>query len=128
MLTRLSLKLKFLKNGHTNKYPFKNNLLQSKLPKFYFSEIEDKALKNEPNFLEMVKLYFDEASNNIDVPSYYIDLIKNAKAAIRINFPLVRDDGSIEVITAFRAQHSMHYLPTKGGTRYAYHIGKYNIT
>jgi glutamate dehydrogenase (NAD(P)+) len=92
-------------------------------PKFNFCQSTDQALKKEPKFLDMVKLYFDEAAKNIDVPSYYIDLIKNAKAAIQLNFPLVRDDGSIEVITGFRAQHSLHYLPTKGGTRYADHIG-----
>jgi glutamate dehydrogenase (NAD(P)+) len=82
-------------------------------------------LKKEPNFLEMVKLYFDEASQIVSVPQTYIELIKNAKTSVRFNFPLVRDDGSIEVITGFRAQHSLHYLPTKGGTRYSEHIGIY---
>jgi glutamate dehydrogenase (NAD(P)+) len=88
-----------------------------------FTTTEDPNLKNEPGFLEMVKMYFDEAANVIDVPRYYIDVIKAAKAVIRFNFPLVRDDGTIEVITAFRSQHSLHHLPTKGGTRYADHIG-----
>jgi glutamate dehydrogenase (NAD(P)+) len=84
---------------------------------------KDKNLQKEPEFLEMVQIYFDQASKVIDIPHYYINVIKHAKAVIRFNFPLVRDDGSIEVITAFRSQHSLHYLPTKGGTRYADHIG-----
>jgi glutamate dehydrogenase (NAD(P)+) len=92
--------------------------------KRFFTNGVDHELKNEPQFLDMVKLYFDEAAKHIDIPRYYIDVIKHAKAVIRFNFPLVRDDGSIEVITAFRSQHSLHYLPTKGGTRYADHIGK----
>ena len=29
------------------------------------------------------------------------------------------DDGSYRTITCYRAQHSTHLLPTKGGTRYA---------
>lgn len=29
------------------------------------------------------------------------------------------DDGSIEMIPAFRCQHKTYKLPTKGGTRYA---------
>lgn len=85
---------------------------------------EDPHLAKEPKFLDMVKLFFDSAATHIDIPKYYIDVIKNAKAVVRFNFPLVRDDGSIEVITAFRSQHSVHHLPTKGGTRYADHIGK----
>ncbi len=29
------------------------------------------------------------------------------------------DDGTIEMIPAFRCQHKTYKLPTKGGTRYA---------
>lgn len=29
------------------------------------------------------------------------------------------DDGSVKTVTCYRAQHSTHVLPTKGGTRYA---------
>jgi glutamate dehydrogenase (NAD(P)+) len=79
-------------------------------------------IENEPLFLEMVRLYFDKASEHLAIPKAYINLIKQTNAAIAFNFPLVRDDGSIEVIQAYRAQHSVHYLPTKGGTRYADHI------
>jgi glutamate dehydrogenase (NAD(P)+) len=101
------------------------NLLFPNINRFKFTII-DKNLQKEPEFLEMVQIYFDQASQVIDIPHYYIDVIKHAKAVIRFNFPLIRDDGSIEVITAFRSQHSLHYLPTKGGTRYADHIGKIN--
>ncbi len=93
-----------------------------KISRYHFT-VDESVLTIEPKFLDMVKLFFDKASTHIDIPKYYIDFIKNAKVVVRFNFPLVRDDGSIEVITAFRSQHSMHYLPTKGGTRYADHIG-----
>jgi glutamate dehydrogenase (NAD(P)+) len=29
------------------------------------------------------------------------------------------DDGRIKTVACYRAQHSTHALPTKGGTRYA---------
>lgn len=116
MLTRLTNKFKISSTF--------NKLSWTKIPKVKFCHGEQSISNKEPDFLEMVKLYFDEASQHVDIPKYYIDVIKHAKAAVRFNFPLVRDDGSIEVITAFRAEHSMHYLPTKGGTRYADHIGK----
>ena len=76
----------------------------------------------EPNFLEMVQLYFDEAFQVLDIPAHYKSIIKPCAATLTINFPLVRDDGSIEMVQAYRAEHSMHYLPTKGGTRFADHI------
>lgn len=113
MLGRLGLR--FSKNKQINYSTIKK-----------FSTKENSLYAQEPNFLQMVKLYFDRAATHIDIPSYYVNVIKNAKAVVRFNFPLVRDDGSIEVITAFRSQHSLHYLPTKGGTRYADHIGKFN--
>lgn len=34
----------------------------------------------------------------------------------------MRDNGKIESITAYRAQHKLHRLPTKGGTRFSEHI------
>jgi hypothetical protein len=89
--------------------------------------LENTYVDDEPAFLEMVQMYFDISSKHMDMPKCYLDIIKNCKAAIRFNFPLVKDDGKIEVITAYRAQHSQHSLPTKGGTRFADHIGKINF-
>jgi len=48
--------------------------------------------------------------------------IQSCKSVIRFNIPLKMDDGSVRTIPCYRAQHSTHALPTKGGTRYSEHI------
>lgn len=35
-------------------------------------------------------------------------------AMVEVAFPLKRDNGEYEIIQGYRAQHSMHKLPTKG--------------
>lgn len=89
-------------------------------------DINDKK-EEEPSFLQMVRIYFDEGSSHLDIPKYYLNLIKATKTAIRFSFPLIRDDGTIQMISAFRAQHSLHHLPTKGGIRFSEHMGNYLI-
>ena len=42
-----------------------------------------------------------------------------ADAVVKFHLPISRDNGSLEIIPAYRAQHKTHRLPTKGGTRFA---------
>ena len=41
------------------------------------------------------------------------------KSILETNFRVRMDDGSLKVFSGYRAQHSHHRLPTKGGMRYA---------
>eukprot|EP00732_Lithocolla_globosa_P003835 Lithocolla_globosa_v1_NODE_3240_length_1723_cov_227.280576.p1 type:complete len:513 gc:universal NODE_3240_length_1723_cov_227.280576:56-1594(+) len=76
-------------------------------------------LDPEPRFLEMVKLFFDRASKYTGLDDELLALIKQCNNIIRVSFPIKRDDGSTLMITGYRAQHSHHRLPCKGGIRYA---------
>ena len=54
-----------------------------------------------------------------DHPPHLLAKIRACDSVYRIAFPIRRDDGTVEVIHAWRAEHSHHRLPTKGGIRYA---------
>lgn len=65
-------------------------------------------------FFAQVNRYFDKAAPYLDLPVGLLDQIKACNSVYRMQFPLKRDDGSIEVIHGWRAQHSVHRLPSKG--------------
>jgi glutamate dehydrogenase (NAD(P)+) len=70
-------------------------------------------------FLDQVNLAFDRAAAFTSHDPMLLANIKACKNLLYVSFPLKRDDGSIEVMHAWRAEHSHHKLPCKGGIRYA---------
>ncbi|NOX38138.1 MAG: Glu/Leu/Phe/Val dehydrogenase [Calditrichaeota bacterium] len=75
-------------------------------------------------FFEQVNRNFDRAARLTDYPKGLLDQIKICNSVYHMTFPLKRDDGSIETIQAWRAEHSHHKLPTKGGIRYAANVNE----
>lgn len=71
------------------------------------------------SFFEQVNLMFERAAAHTDHPSGLLEQIKICNNICRVEFPIKRDDGEIEVVRSYRSEHSHHKLPTKGGIRYA---------
>jgi glutamate dehydrogenase (NAD(P)+) len=76
------------------------------------------------NFFESVTQSFDKASVFTKWESGILEQIKACNAVYRMKFPVKRNDGSIEVIEAYRVQHSHHKLPCKGGIRFAAEVNQ----
>jgi len=93
----------------------------------------------DPGFFEMVEYFFHKSC--VLIEDRLVDVtMKNIRASreekmkkahgilkiiepcahvLEVNFPLLRDDGTYEMITGYRAQHSHHRTPCKGGIRYS---------
>lgn len=79
-------------------------------------------------FFQQVNLGFDRAAALTDLPKGLLDQIKTCNSVYHMAFPIKRDDGTIEVIHGWRAVHSNHKLPAKGGIRFAPHVSEDEVT
>jgi glutamate dehydrogenase (NAD(P)+) len=71
------------------------------------------------DFVGQVNRMFGRAAEHTEHPSGVLYQIRACDNIVRFEFPIKRDDGSIQVIRGYRAEHSHHKKPTKGGVRFA---------
>ncbi len=70
------------------------------------------------SFYQSVNLMADKAMRVLDLDEGTALAIKSCSSVLKVQFP-VKIRGNIEVFTGWRAVHSTHRLPAKGGIRYA---------
>ena len=76
------------------------------------------SLRNEPSFRESVDLMFNRAVKLMDLPPGLEQKIRVCNATYTVRFG-VRLRGEIQTFTGYRAVHSDHMEPVKGGIRYS---------
>ena len=91
----------------------------------------------------MLMIFFQRTNKNLCVPSLFMNHFKSFNSlhrmklsneqkqkkvhgilriiepcahVLEVTFPLQKDDGGFEMITGYRAQHSHHRTPCKGGS------------
>jgi glutamate dehydrogenase (NAD(P)+) len=79
------------------------------------------------SFLADVNRYVDAAADHASLAPGLVRLVKACNAVYRIHFPVRDDAGAIRVVEAFRAEHSYHRLPTKGGVRFSPRVSQDEI-
>lgn len=84
--------------------------------------IEKLTEKREHSFFGDVLKYFDHAAQFLDHDPALLEQIKYCNSVYRMRFPVRNDEGQLEVIEAYRVEHSHHRQPTKGGIRYSIHV------
>jgi glutamate dehydrogenase (NAD(P)+) len=76
------------------------------------------------SFFESVEKSFDKAAIFTKWDNGILEQIKACNSVYRMNFPIKRDDGTIEVVEAYRVQHSQHKSPCKGGIRFSHAVNQ----
>lgn len=89
----------------------------------YFNMVEyyfhKACVLGEPRYMELMKrMRISEEEKRKKVHGI-LKIIGPCAHVLEVNIPLQRDDGSYEMITGYRAQHSHHRTPCKGGIRYS---------
>jgi glutamate dehydrogenase (NAD(P)+) len=74
---------------------------------------------NTHSFFGNVTRHFDRAAAFTSYPKGVLEQIKQCNSVYRFQFPLRNLDGTVEVISAWRVEHSHHKLPVKGGIRFS---------
>lgn len=92
---------------------------------------------DDVSFYKMVELYFDRAAAIVEDKMVedskskdpndlrrkkirgILKVIKPCNHILNFTFPLKRDNGEYEIVEAWRAQHSQHRTPCKGGIRFS---------
>lgn len=74
--------------------------------------------KKTSTFLSSVESMLDRAIGLMDLPPGLGEVLQRCRAVYQMRFP-VKIAGKWQVFEGWRANHSEHLLPTKGGIRYA---------
>lgn len=76
------------------------------------------------SFRQSVDLMADRALAHLDLRPGLAEQIKACNTVLQVQFPVTLKDGNVHVFKGWRATHSDHRLPVKGGIRYALHVNQ----
>ncbi|MCG9899856.1 MAG: Glu/Leu/Phe/Val dehydrogenase [Hydrotalea sp.] len=76
------------------------------------------------SFFQSVERSFDKAAKFTKLDKGLLEQIKACNSIYSMRFPVKMDDGRIEVIEAYRVQHSHHKTPCKGGIRFSIEVNQ----
>ena len=79
---------------------------------------------NHYSFFDSVQKSFDKAASFTKWDKGILEQIKACNSVYQMKFPVKMDTGQIEVIEAYRVQHSHHKTPCKGGIRFAAEVNQ----
>jgi len=83
-------------------------------------------IKKKPSFLENVDMMVSDTIEKINIDSNISKILKTCRSVLQVQFP-VKINGQIEIFCGWRAVHSNHRLPVKGGLRFATNVNQEEV-
>lgn len=84
--------------------------------------VDPSPTEQEPRFLECFEMFFRKAASYTGLPPGLLNSLQSCQSILRVEFPIKTEDGDYETYVGYRAQHSLHRVPTKGGIRFALNV------
>jgi glutamate dehydrogenase (NAD(P)+) len=81
---------------------------------------------NTSTFLTSVESMVDAALARMDLPPGLDEIVRRCRSVYQVRFP-VKIRGEFQVIEGWRANHSEHMQPTKGGIRYSLQVDQAEV-
>ncbi|SVB87054.1 uncharacterized protein METZ01_LOCUS239908, partial [marine metagenome] len=83
-------------------------------------------LDKKPSFLENVNMMVNDTLNHIDIDPNIAKILKTCRSVLQVKFP-IKIKGEIKIFHGWRAVHSNHRLPVKGGLRFANNVNQEEV-
>lgn len=77
------------------------------------------SMENTDNAYHVALQQYDRAVHYLKISDGVVDFLRYPRREFTVNFPVRRDDGSIEMFTGYRVHHNTVLGPSKGGIRYS---------
>uniref|UniRef100_A0A915PHL1 Glutamate dehydrogenase n=1 Tax=Setaria digitata TaxID=48799 RepID=A0A915PHL1_9BILA len=102
--------------------------IDEQLDPSFFKSIEyyvDKGIAViTPKLVDELKMRGMDSTDKLNYVKGILAAIKPVNKMLHLTFPIRRDSGEFEIIEVWRAQHSDHRTPTKGGIRFAKNVSE----
>ena len=82
----------------------------------------DERSGGKHSLYEQTMARFDRAAQLLDIDREVYKIIQHPMREVTVYLPVHKDDGTIEVFTGYRVQHSIARGPAKGGIRFSPHV------
>lgn len=83
-------------------------------------------IEKKPTFLENVDMMVNDTITKINIDSNIAKILKTCRSVLQVKFP-VKIKNQIEIFHGWRAVHSTHRLPVKGGLRFSTNVNQEEV-